>query len=245
MTPSPTTKPGEDRTAEYVAPRPLVPSRVSVSPRDSGRATRDAPAAPVRPSIPFFRWLLRLLAFTLIALAVVAGLTIVALVRLTPAGDPTLAELRSRIRLLPLSDAAGGGAGSGAARFHLALSPDGSTLTLVPMLMDGIADPELRDRYILGRLLDPPENEFFRPAIPKGTRLTAFYRTGDIVCVDLSAGFLEAGRRGGEAAPLAVASVVRTVLANNPHVQGVRILADGRPVPPDWGGPDLARPIGR
>lgn len=249
MTPSPTNKPGDppgrfreaDRTAEYVAPRVSPPPRISVPASDPHGAS--LPALPGTPRVPFLRWFLRLAAFTLIALAAVAGATITALARFTPVGgDLALADLNARIRLLPAADGAGG---SGAELFRLALTPDGSALTLVPMFMDSMPDPELRDRYVIGRLLNPPENAFFRAAVPNGTRLIAFHRVGGVVYVDLSAEFLDAAKAGRAAAELAVTSVVRTLTANNPDIRSVQILADGRPVPPDWGGPDLARPIGR
>ena len=98
---------------------------------------------------------------------------------------------------------------------------------------------------LIARDLGEAPSALYRPPLPEGASIRAVYLLDGIVWVDLSA---ETLRAGGSPSPvgerLMIYSLVNSFLLNDPTLQGVRILIDGRPAETAWGWMDLTAPLG-
>ena len=104
-------------------------------------------------------------------------------------------------------------------------------------------DPHARLTDALGKLLEGPLSEAYRPVVPLGTRLRAAYIVGDLAVVDLGGEAL-ARRLGGPMAELlCVYGIVNTAVENVASVRRVRILVDGQPASVLWDTVDVSQPL--
>lgn len=129
------------------------------------------------------------------------------------------------------------------AALQVFVSEDGRSLTprLYRLRRDMSADE--RDRIILDQLFSGPQGSE-RRIIPEGTNVRAFYRYGTTAYLDLTEQALEAGNTSARDERLTIYSMINSLVLNNPDINAVQILIEGKPIESLWGWLDCSSPLG-
>lgn len=98
--------------------------------------------------------------------------------------------------------------------------------------------------YLVARELENPPGGAFESPLPHGAKIRGLYILEGIVWVDLTGEFLNPALASPQSERLAIYSLVNSFMLNEPSLQGVRFMIDGRPVTSAWGYLDLSRPLG-
>jgi Sporulation and spore germination len=146
-------------------------------------------------------------------------------------------------RELAQSLAAGPGEAKVRTKLFWATNPDESTLTAVSIDLPLSKDPVLRSKQVLNTLLAGPVDAELR-TLPPDAVLLAFYLLPDGTAIaDFSEALATSVPSGIESEQLAVDSIARTLEANVPQVQRLRILIHGQEVDTLAGHLDLTQPF--
>jgi hypothetical protein len=129
-------------------------------------------------------------------------------------------------------------------RVRVYFTHDGRTLTPDTRRLPPESRGPRLAALILNELLDPPRNVLFRSALPEGTRVRGVYRIGRTAYVDCSAEFINPPEPTPNGERLAVYAVVNSIALNDPEVDAVQILIEGREIGAAWGWLDCSSPLG-
>lgn len=129
------------------------------------------------------------------------------------------------------------------AKLFWAADPDDTSLIPVTVELPLSNDPVLRAKQVLNTLLAGPVDAELR-TLPSDAELLAFYLLPDGTAIaDFSENLATSTPSGIQSEQLAVDSIVRTLAANVPQVQRVRILIHGQEVETLAGHVDLMEPF--
>ncbi len=101
-----------------------------------------------------------------------------------------------------------------------------------------------RIHLIAREIQRPPQSGLLRSPFPPGTGIRAVYLYDGVVWVDLDGGFLEVEDASAQSERLTIYALVNSFMLNDPTLQGVRLMVEGRPVETAWGWLDLGSPLG-
>ena len=121
---------------------------------------------------------------------------------------------------------------------------DGRTLSPhTARLRRAVSGPE-KARLILQELFSPPRSALFRSALPEGTRALGFYRIGATAYLDLSSEFFNPASPGPLGERMAVYALVNSILLNDPEIDAVQLMSEGKAIETAWGWLDCSSPLG-
>lgn len=121
---------------------------------------------------------------------------------------------------------------------------DGRTLSPhTARLRRAVSGPE-KARLILQELFSPPRSALFRSALPEGTRALGFYRIGSTAYLDLSSEFFNPASPGPLGERVAVYALVNSIVLNDPEIDAVQLMSEGKAIETAWGWLDCSSPLG-
>ena len=99
--------------------------------------------------------------------------------------------------------------------------------------------------YLIAREIQrPPETGLLRSPLPPGSHIRGLYLYEGIVWIDLDEPFLQPKDPSPQLERLVIYSLVNSFMLNDPTLQGVRFMIEGKPVETAWGWLDLSSPLG-
>lgn len=101
-----------------------------------------------------------------------------------------------------------------------------------------------RLKMIAEELTRSPSSDIKQNPLPPGTIIRGTYLVDNVAVIDLSRDFLAVKDRSPMQEKLTVYALVNSFMLNDPGLQGVRILVEGKPVETAWGWLDLSSPLG-
>ena len=124
------------------------------------------------------------------------------------------------------------------------LTYDGRRLTAdIRRLRRAAGGPE-RVRLVLDDLLSSPDDNPLRSPVPEGTRRRGLYQIGRTAYLDMTQEFLSPKEPTPLGERLAVYALVNSIVLNDPSVDAVQLLVEGRPIDTAWGWLDCSSPLG-